>query len=152
MAQIWRISSHRRIGFLPSTKGQLLMLTANRAYQLAVCVALGASLMLVWLSLGVGIIGADGDPANIMYFGVIAVGIAGALIARFRPSGMARALIAMAIAQALVAAVALIAQLGLPWSGPAEIILLNGFFVVVFAGAAWLFMQSARESTIRGSA
>jgi hypothetical protein len=48
-----------------------------------------------------GIIGQDGDPANMMYFGVLAVGITGAVIARFRPAGMARALIAMALAQAL---------------------------------------------------
>jgi hypothetical protein len=98
--------------------------------------------MLVWLSLGVGIIGKDGDPANLMYFGVLAVGIVGALIARFRPRGMARALFAMALAQALVAAIALIAGLGLPWSGPAEILLLNGFFVALFAGSAWLFRRA----------
>ena len=67
-------------------------------YRFAVGIAIVAALMLVWLSLGVGIIGRDGDPANRMYFGVIAVGIIGALIARFRPSGMARALFAMAAA------------------------------------------------------
>ena len=53
-----------------------------------------------------------------MYFGVLAVGMAGALIARLRPRGMARALFATALAQALVAAIALIARLGLPYSPP----------------------------------
>lgn len=79
----------------------------NTAYRSAVGIALGAAVMLVWLSLGVGIIGADGDPANLMYFGVLAVGIVGAIIARLQPRGMARALFAMALAQALVAAIAL---------------------------------------------
>src|SRR5688572_18939589 len=50
------------------------------AYRSAIGLALAAACMLVWLSLGVGIIGADGDPANLMYFGVLAVGIIGALI------------------------------------------------------------------------
>ena len=113
------------------------------AYRAAIGIALAASCILVWLSLGVGIIGKDGDPANLMYFGVLAVGIVGAIVARFRPHGMARTLYAMALAQALVAAIALIARLGLPWSGPAELVLLNGFFVAMFAGSAWLFRRAA---------
>jgi hypothetical protein len=47
-------------------------------YRSAIGVALAAAFILVWLSLGVGIIGKDGDPANLMYFGVLAVGIVGA--------------------------------------------------------------------------
>jgi hypothetical protein len=115
----------------------------NRAaYRLALALALTTAFLLVWLSLGVGIIGRDGDPANLMYFGVLAVGIFGAVIARLRPRGMARALFAMAFAQGLVAGIALIARLGLPWSGPAEILILNGFFVAMFAGAALLFRRA----------
>lgn len=90
-----------------------------------------------------GIIGADGDPANLMYFGVLAVGIIGALIARFRPAGMARALFATALAQASVAVIALIAGMGRPYSGPLELSLLNGFFVTLFVGSAWLFRRAA---------
>ena len=115
------------------------------AYRTAMGVALAASLMLVWLSLGVGIIGQDGDPANVMYFGVIAVGIVGAIIARLQPHGMARALVAMAIAQLLVTVIALGAGLGLPWSPPAEILALNAFFIALFVGSAWLFRRSATE-------
>ena len=116
----------------------------STAYRSAVGVALAVAFIIVWLSLGVGIIGADGDPVNLMYFGVLAVGIIGAVIARFRPRGMARVLLATALAQALVAAIALIAGLGLPWSGPAEILALNGFFISLFAGSAWLFLCAAR--------
>jgi hypothetical protein len=52
----------------------------------------------------------------------------------------------MALAQALVAAIALVAGLGLPYSGPAELVLLNGFFIAAFAGSGWLFRRAA-EST-----
>lgn len=116
----------------------------NTAYRLAAGVVLGGALILVWLSLGVGIIGADGDPANLMYSGVLAVGLIGALLARFQPHGMARALIAMAFAQALILMIALIARLGHPWSGPLELLGLNGFFIALFVGSAWLFRQAAR--------
>ena len=124
----------------------------SNAYLSAIGVALMAAFILVWLSLGVGIIGADGDPANLMYFGVLAVGIIGAIIARLQPLGMARTMFAMALAQVLVAAIALIARLGLPWSGPLEILGLNGFFVALFAGSAWLFQQAARGRPARGGA
>ena len=113
------------------------------AYRLAMGIALAAAGLLVWLSLGVGIIGKDGDPANIMYFGVLVIGIIGSIIARLQPQGMARTLLAMALTQALIAAIALIAGLGLPWSGSAEIALLNGTFIVMFVGSAWLFKRAA---------
>lgn len=117
----------------------------RNAYRYGLGLALATSLMLVWLSLGVGIIGKDGDPANRMYFGVLAAGIIGALVARFRPGGMACALFAMAIVQSVVTAIALFAGLGRPWSGPAEILLLNGFFIAMFAGAGWLFRRATRK-------
>ena len=119
----------------------------NVAYRGASGLALGAALMLVWANLAVGVIGHEGDPANLMYIGVLAVGIAGSIIARFQPIGMARALLATAIAQALVATIALIGRLGAPSSGPAQIILTNGLFVALFVASAWLFRRAARMQT-----
>ncbi len=43
------------------------MNTKNSTYRFGAGVALDASLILLWLSLGVGIIGRDSDPANLMY-------------------------------------------------------------------------------------
>ena len=120
------------------------MRTARTPYRLAVGLALAAALILLWLSLGVGIIGADGDPANRMYFAVIAIGIIGALIARFQPGGMALVLFAMALAQATIGVMAIVTGLGRPYSGPLELLLLNAFFVALFVGSAWLFRRAAR--------
>jgi hypothetical protein len=80
-----------------------------------------------------------------MYLGVLAIGVAVAAIARLRPGGMSRTLIGMALAQAVVCVIALATRLGLPWSPPAEILLLNAFFVALFAGSAWLFRRAARD-------
>jgi len=124
------------------------MKTHRTTYRFALAVAPVAALLLIWLSLGVGIIGRDGDPANRMYFGVLAIGIVGAAIARFRPHGMARALLATALAQAAVAAFALITGLGRPWRGPLELSLLNGAFVALFVGSAWLFRQAAQGRSL----
>lgn len=118
--------------------------TRNCLYRLATGLALAGMFFLVWLSLGVGIIGQDGDPANLLYFGVIGLGGLGALIARFQPRGMALSLLLTALAQGAVAVIALVARLGYPWSGPWEIIALNGFLVVLFGGSAWLFLRAAQ--------
>jgi hypothetical protein len=119
----------------------------NGTYRFAAGIALVAAFFLLWVSLGVGIIGADGDPANAMYLGVLGIGIVGAVIARFRPRGMAFALVAMAIAQAGVTAIALVLRLGLPWSGPLELIVLNGAFIALFAASAWLFLRASHAGT-----
>ena len=123
----------------------------NIAYRVAVGVALAAAFILVWVTGAVGIIGSEDNNANLMYFGVLAVGIIGAVIARFRSHGMARALFATALAQALVAVIVLIFGLGLPWSPPLEILALNGFFLALFVGSALLFRYAAREQTPAGA-
>jgi len=122
------------------------MKTHITAYRSAVGVALAAALFLLWLMGAVGVIGVEGDRADLMYFGVLAVGIIGAIIARFQPEGMARALFATALAQASVAVIALIAgKHQAPISSVAEILGLNGIFVALFIGSAWLFRHAARE-------
>ena len=87
------------------------MRMGNTVYKLAVGLALATPLLLVWMIGAVGVLGREGNPADWMYIGVFAVGIICAIAARFRPAGMARALFATALAQALVAAIALIAGL-----------------------------------------
>ncbi len=124
---------------------------ARNAYRAAVGVALAAASLLIWLTGAVGIIGSEDNNANSMYFGVLAVGIIGAIIARFRPNGMARALFSTALAQALVAVIALLFGLGFPWGPPGEILGLNGFFVALFVGSALLFRYAAREQPPAGA-
>lgn len=122
------------------------MTTHKAAYRSALAVAIATAFILLWLMGAVGVIGVEGDRADLMYFGVLAVGIIGAVIARFQPEGMARALLATALAQALVAVIALIAgKHQAPISSVFEILGLNGFFVALFIGSAWLFRRAARK-------
>ena len=80
---------------------------------------------------------------------MLAVGIIGALIARFQPKGMARALFATALAQVLVAMIALVAGLGStgpiwPW----DVLILTGFIAALWVGSALLFRNAAREQPL----
>jgi hypothetical protein len=118
-------------------------ITGNIAYRAAVGVAVLAAFLLVWINLAVGVIGSEDNPANLMYGGVLAVGILGVLLVRFQPHGMAYALAATALAQRMVGVIALIAGLGStsanwPWT----MVFLTGFFVSLWLVSAWLFRNS----------
>jgi hypothetical protein len=105
------------------------------------------------MNLAVGIIGSEDNPANLMYGGVLAVAIVGAVVARFQPHGMARALVATALAQALAGAIALMAgwgSTGANW--PQVIVILTLFFAALWLGSAWLFRKAAGEQTSAGAA
>jgi hypothetical protein len=115
----------------------------SSAYRFAAGIALAAAFILVWVNGAVGIIGDEGNDANLMFFGVLAVGVIGSVVARFHPRGMARAMLVTAMAQAAAAAVAVIAGLGA--TGPAwpgDVLVLTTFFVLMWLVSAWLFRKS----------
>jgi hypothetical protein len=128
-------------------------MTGDALYRAAVGVAVVAAVILVWINLAVGLIGSEDDRANLMYGGVLAVAIIGAVIARFRPHGMARALAATALAQALVGVIALAAGLGDTASSvPEAVMFLTGFFATLWLLSAWLFRKGAQERMSAGAA
>jgi hypothetical protein len=119
---------------------ELLRRKGSTMYRVATGIALAASLLLVWANLAVGIIGDEDNPANLMYFGVIAAGLIGAFMARFQPRGMARTLFAMAVVHM---AVTLIAS-AMSRFDPREIVL-NGVFAALFAFSGMLFRRAADD-------
>jgi hypothetical protein len=118
-----------------------LMRTGNGAYRAAVVLATTAAFLLVWVNLAVGVIGSEGNPANLMYGGVLIGAVVGAVVTRFQPLGMARAMAATAGAQTLIGTTALISGWGSTSSSfPEAIILLTGFFAVL-----WLLSACSLE-------
>jgi hypothetical protein len=118
--------------------------SGHAAYCAAASIAIVTAVLLVWVNLAVGIIGSESNPANLMYAGVLTVGILGAVVARLRPVGMARALVAAALCQSLVGTVALFAgwgSEGANWPGP--IVGLTGLFAALWLLSAWLFRRAA---------
>jgi len=112
-------------------------MSRRRAYRAASGIALVAGFLLVWMNLAVGIIGSEENPLNLMYGGVLVVGLLGALLARFRPAGMVRTMAAMAAAQVVVAAVAQAAG-HFTW-------VLTAVFVAAWLASAWLYRKAARD-------
>lgn len=115
-------------------------------YRVAFGVGLAGAFLLFWVNGAVGIIGNEGQSANLMYGAVFAVGFVGALVSRFKPRGMARTLFAAAFAQMLVPVIAL-----LIWPPPDTswapsvfgVFVLCAFFAMLFVVSALLFRRAS---------
>ena len=122
-------------------------MTTATYYRLAVGVAVATVLFLVWAVGALGIIGEGGEPDR-MYVTVLGVLAIGSVVARLRPRGMALTLLATAIAQMLVAVIALIAGLqDTPGASVAEILGLSAMYAALFGLSGWLFWRAAEQPT-----
>ena len=111
-------------------------MSRNTAYRAGVGAALAAAFLIVWANGAVGMIGSEHNPYNLLFIGVIAVALAGALIARFRAAGMAGAMLAAGIAHACVAVAGMPAD---PRGG-----IVSAAFAAPWLLSAWLFRKAAR--------
>lgn len=117
-------------------------------YRIAFSVGLVTAFLLFWVNGAVGIIGNESQPANLLYGAVFAIGIIGAIIARFKPRGMARTLFAAALAQMSVPVIALII-----WPPPDTswapsifgIFVLSAFFAILFVVSGLLFWHASNS-------
>jgi hypothetical protein len=146
----WTLSDYVFAAVMFGIVGGLIEMAArtsrNVYYRGGALVAVAASFLLVWVNGAVGIIGDEGNGANLMFLGVIAVALAGSIVARFRAGGMARAMAVAASAEALVAVP--VVALGLGASEPpglAGILVLIGGFTAMWAGSALLFRKAAAQ-------
>jgi hypothetical protein len=112
-------------------------------YRLAAGLAVIASFLLLWSNLAVGFIGSGPNPANLMYGGMLAIGIFGSIWARFRPAGMAHTMFALAMAQVLVPLIALsLSDISVSPEEGRAVAGITGIFVVLWIGAGLLFRRA----------
>ncbi|MGM0588674.1 MAG: hypothetical protein ACQETE_09690 [Bacteroidota bacterium] len=114
--------------------------TANTIYRVATGLAIFSGLFLIWTNLAVGIIGSEDEQVNLIYWSVIAIGLAGIYISNLQIAGMARTTFVLAFAHILITVIALMAGWSeLPGSSVLEIIMINGFFAVLFTLSGVLY-------------
>ena len=150
----WGLLDFILMGFLLFCTGIAYVLISRIseriAYRAAVAVTVVAGFLLIWVNLAVGIIGSEDNPANLIYLGILAIGIIGAVISRLRPLGMARTMFTTAIAQMLVPVILLIFWRSYLEESPGIVGVfgLNAFFAVLFVISALLFRSAARRQTV----
>jgi len=121
------------------------MINDRSAYLVAAVLMVGTAAMIVLGAGALGIVGEEGDSFDRWYAAVIAVGILGALVTRFRALGMAMTAFAMAFTLLVIAVVALIeGKHNSPVSSVQEILGLTAFFAMPLVLSGSLFRHAAR--------
>lgn len=145
----WTLGDFVVMGALLGGSGLVLELATRKStsllYRLGVTAAVATAFLLVWVNLAVGFLGDEGNPANLMFLGVIAIAAVGAIVARSRPDAMARAMALAAAAQVLAGALGFAAG----WSAPGakglyEVVMGTTLFAGLWLGSAALFWKAGR--------
>lgn len=143
----WTASDFAFMGVLVGSVGLafefIVRKSGSLAYRFGAALALVAAFLTVWVNGAVGMIGSEDNPFNLLFGGVLFVALIGAIVARFEPAGMTRAMVVTAIAQGVAGAVGLSTDVR------------GGVLSMAFAGlwllAAALFRNAGREQIPAGA-
>ncbi len=117
-----------------------LRLARSWPHLIGFAIATFAAFFTVWSNLAVGIIGAEGEPINLGFFAVLAVGIVAAAITRFRPAALSAITGAMAVSQFALGLAATRAMPGhsVEWG-------ILAFFAILWLSASLAFRRHAAQ-------
>lgn len=149
----WGIFDFIVMGILISGSGMLYVFVSrisdNTAYRVAAAITIFTGFLIIWINLAVGIIGAEDNPANLLYIVVFLIGLIGAGISRLKPRGLSWTLFIAAFFQVITPVLALPfweSSLHEP-PGLTGLFLLNSFIGGLLIIAAILFRFSASDRT-----
>ncbi|MCW5910753.1 MAG: hypothetical protein KIT62_06750 [Cyclobacteriaceae bacterium] len=153
----WSVSDFVIMGILVFSTMLAYVLISRYApgfiYRAAIGLAIGATFLMVWANLAVGLIGSGPHAGNLMYIGVVAVVIVGTYFSKLAAKGMELVMFGAALSLMLLAAIALLVNMqAYPGSSVGEIIGVNAFFVMLYTVSGLLFRYIAPERQAQKSA
>jgi hypothetical protein len=116
------------------------------AYRGGVALASLGAFLTVWANLAVGIVGSEDNPANILFFGALLVGLVGAIGVRAKAKGMAAAMLATAAALGAAFVISVSSPTDEPAVSHVTEALGTGLFALLFVASAALFRKAARKA------
>jgi len=120
--------------------------SGSRAYRAGVAVALVTSVLTVWTTI------VRDDGSGIGFLMLVMTAVVGALSAWFRPAGMARTMLGVAVMQALLGiAVATAPSTASSPAGISRALLFSGFFALLWLLSAAFFRTAAKGDKALGS-
>src|SRR6478609_1770523 len=107
----WTRSDFLVAGILLGSVGlafETIVRTSNDlAYRAGAALAVFAAFLTIWVNGAVGMIGSEGNSYNLIFGVVLLIALIGAILARFEPVGISRAMVVTAIAQTAAGAAGL---------------------------------------------
>ena len=148
----WQLGDFLIMGTALVVLGFLFEFIASRSekwvYRVATGIGLLGAFLLFWVNGAVGIIGNEGQPANLLYISIFAIGFIGAIISGFKAKGMAITLFIAAGVQVLIPALALLiwGTEDISWSpGIFGVFILSSFFALLFLISGLLFRKATKD-------
>lgn len=121
------------------------------SYRIGAGLAVLASVLLLWSTGAVGIIGSEDHPANLLYLGVIVAAFVGGVVSRFRADGLSLSMISAAVIQIVIGIVAVLRGWGVGSENwPRPVIVLSIIFALIWLASAALFRRAARAHRAAG--
>ena len=117
----------------------------NSSYRAGAALALIGAFLVIWTNLAVGIVGSEDNPANLLFFAALLIGIAGACVARFKAAGMALAATATALSLGVAFAIAAMGPTDEPFVSHWVELAGTSIFAALFLASAALFRKAGRE-------
>lgn len=115
----------------------------DKLYRIAVSIAVFTAFLLTWINMAVGIIGSDKNEVNLMYFSLIPIGLAGALLVKFKANGMAMVAFGLAAVQMIIPIIAFMINKPDFDPGVAAVFAINAVFSMLFICSGLIFKRSA---------
>ena len=116
------------------------------AYRAGVTTAFAAALLLTWVNVVGGLTGNPQNPQQVAFLVLFLTAGVGAFAARARPDGMARAMLGVAVVQAILTGLTVTdPSTASDPRGVAGFLLLSGYFTALWLVSAAAFWQAARQ-------
>lgn len=121
------------------------------SYRIGAGLAILASVLLLWSTGAVGIIGTEDHPANLLYLGVVLAAFVGGVVSRFRADGLSLSMNSAAVIQIVIGIVAVLRGWGVGSENwPRPVIVLSIIFALIWLASATLFRRAARAHRAAG--
>jgi uncharacterized protein YqgC (DUF456 family) len=118
-------------------------------YRVALAITLLTSLVMIWANLAVGLIGSENEAINQLYFVLIATVFLAGYIVKFQPKGMFKVMMLIATLQISIVFIALfLGYQHVYGSSVAEILAVNGFFILLWASSGLLFKSLSHQNNV----
>ena len=117
----------------------------NRAYRAGAALALCGAFLTIWANLAVGIVGSENNPANMLFFAALLIGIVMASVGRFRAKGMSVAALATAASLGVAFVIAVMQPTDEPFVPHIREAIGTAVFAALFLASSALFRKASRE-------
>jgi hypothetical protein len=142
----WSASDFLVMGVLLAVTCGIIELAARRcsgtAYKLGAIAAIGGGFLIVWANLAVG---HEHRPYDLYFYGALAMGVAIAAIARFKPAGMMGATLVTAGALVIALRLLMVHEADADGGNLLVTTVASAMIASPFLLAAWLFRRAAQS-------